>query len=126
MEKPWYETSKAWLLVIPIAIFIVFLWPHTDVWEGEGTVDAAPDPSSVKNYRLDASIQATKKRHGWFTSSVTYNVDSADWPNGGTMELDDCLVPKDGTAACADQDGTTYEIQVITAPEQPEADSPDF
>lgn len=115
-----------WLSIILGAIFVIFIWPHTDTWEGDGTVNVFPQSDAAKNYRLDASMEVTRTRNGWSKGSDKYSIDTATWPNEGYLEFDDCVVNEGSRATCISQDGTEYGIEVDTYPDPPEADDSDY
>jgi hypothetical protein len=119
------KTKKIWIAVgIVVAIFVVFLWPHTSVWDGKGEIDAFTYEESVKTYRLPATMTVTQKRHGWFGGKERiYSKIEGTWPNGGTLELEDCEVKDKVQSACTNQEGKKYGIEVIIIPEQPETEA---
>ena len=107
---------------IALAIFIIFLWPHTYNWDGDGEINLYPDSESVKNYRLPATIEVTHKQYGWFSDRTTYQITNAGWPNEGSLKFDSCSVKKDSTSSCTDTSGESWTVEVNSAPEQPEED----
>ena len=113
--------------IIAVGIWVVFLWPHTDVWDGDGTVSVFPKSEYSKNYRLDAQIEVTRHRNGWMygSSDTEYNVTRFNWPDGGYADFKKCVVKNKDRSECKDQDSNTYVIEVTSPPEQPEADSSD-
>jgi hypothetical protein len=105
----------------------LFLWPHTANWDGEGTINVFPDQHSVKNYRLDATMDVKKHWNGWFNlnEKTTYTNIVGSWPNEGKLEIEDCVVNDKDTSRCSDQDNVVYGIEVMSAPDAPEVDYPE-
>lgn len=112
-------------LIVAGLIWAAFFWPHTFTWDGDGQIDVFPDSDSVKNYRLDATMTVTLERRGWFGGETVYTDITGSWPNGGTLELDGCTVSEDSRTECTDQDDKSYGVEVVAAPERPEADNYD-
>lgn len=127
MEE-WFEKNKKWLIplgIIAAVVWVVFLWPHTDTWDGDGEISVFPNSLDAKNYRLTAQIEVVRHRNGWMYGSADteYTVTQFSWPNGGDADLKNCVVKNKSQASCTDQDGKSYNIEVTTPPEQPEADT---
>lgn len=118
------QQKKVWWAVgIAIAIFVMFLWPHDATWDGDGEINAFPSQDSVKNYRLVATMSVARHWNGWFSKGTyTYSDITGQWPNGGELELDGCEVVDEQQADCTDHDDKSYGIEVVSAPDQPEAD----
>lgn len=116
MKQEWLY----WALGIAIGIFVLFIWPSTSTYDGDGTVSLFPEGADAKNYRLDAQITVTEHDNGWFRKNYTYKVTRADWPNGGYETFNDCTVQKDSRSDCVDQDNRTYTVEVTSAPEPPD------
>lgn len=122
------ESTSAKLVgaaIVAGVLYAAFLWPHVETWDGDGSIDVFPSSDSVKNYRLDATMTVTQHRTGWFKREQEYSDITGSWPNGGTLELGSCTVPKDGRSSCTDQDDKEYEVEVVSAPDQPPADDYD-
>ncbi len=119
------EPVKAyvWWILAAIAVYVVWFWPHTETWDGDGEINVFPSSDSVKNYRLDAYMKVELKRHGWFDESERYSDIRGDWPNGGEFDISDCVVVKGSSSTCTDQSGKEYRVEVMTAPQAPESDS---
>lgn len=109
--------------VIAVVIWVVFLWPHVDTWDGDGTVSVFPNAGNVINYKLDAQVNVERHRNGWINGEEKYTVTQVSWPNGGYSDFTKCIVPKDGRSSCTDQDEKTYNVEVTSIPDPPEADS---
>lgn len=118
------KTRLYWVLGIAIALFVIFYWPHTSSWDGDGQIDAFPNSGSVKNYRLDSTMTVERNWRGWFRSNGTleYSDIVGQWPNGGTLELQGCSVIDKERTYCTDQDGKGYGVEVVSAPDEPPAD----
>lgn len=118
------KTKLTWVGGIAVAIFVVFLWPHTSTWDGDGQIDAFPSSGAAKNYRLDASMTVTSSWYGWIHTNrnIEYSGITGQWPDGGTLELRDCTIADHVQSECTDQDGKDYGIEVISAPNEPDAD----
>jgi hypothetical protein len=110
----------AYALIFGVVGFFAFLSPYGNSWDGTGTINAFPVGAASKNYRLPAEITVDKTGHGWFFRKTTYTINSAEWPNGGTMELDFCETVKPNSTTCTDQDDQEYTIEVYDEPEQPD------
>jgi hypothetical protein len=124
------ETTKKHLTYVGVAIvvvFVLFLWPHSQVWDGDGTINAFPSSDSVKSYRLDAHMTVTRHWRGWLKANGPYEYSgiTGKWPNGGTLELGDCVVRDKNQSQCTGQDGSTYGIDVHTAPDPPDPEPSD-
>lgn len=120
------ETKKRlyWLCGVLLAIFVLFLWPHTLTWDGDGTINVFPSTSSVKNYRLSASMTVTRKMKGYLNLRVDnyYSDILGTWPNGGYLDLSGCEIKNNSQSFCFDQEGVTYSVEVNIPPDAPEYD----
>jgi hypothetical protein len=122
------ESTKKYLAyggVALVAMWVVFVWPHTFSWDGDGTINAFPFGASAKNYRLEASIGVTRHKNGWIHNYDEYEVRHATWPNGGDMEIEGCVVKEESRSLCTDQNGKEYWIEVDTYPDPPESNYDD-
>jgi hypothetical protein len=118
------ETKKVlwWVAGIAAAIFVIFLWPHTNTWDGDGSINAFPSGAESKNYRLDATMSVTEHKNGWLKSHDEYSDIQGEWPDGGTFDISDCTIKQGQQSYCTDQDGKGYQVEVQTAPDPPETD----
>ena len=103
-----------------LVILFVFWWlivgsERGHKWSGGGEINAFPTNSEAKNYRLEATITGEVKAKDFF-NYTEYTPESATWPNGGTLELKDCKIPKGETKSCTSQDGRSYYIEIQTPP----------
>lgn len=114
--------TKVWVGIIVIGIFIwAVFWPTTTKWDGEGEISMFPAGAVSKNYRLPAQINVTEHNHGWFRHTREYSIQSADWPNGGTAEFDNCTTSDTNLGTCQDQGGKSYRVEVTTIPDRPQS-----
>jgi hypothetical protein len=116
------KKKLTYLSIVVVAIFVIFIWPHTYTWDGDGTINVFPISDSVKNYRLEATIQVTRHKNGWMNSNDEYSINSASWLNGSNLDFDNCIVAQDKRTECTGQDGSRYYIEVDSYPDQPEDD----
>jgi hypothetical protein len=117
------EDHKTVALLVGIVVLVIAymtLWPSTQTWSGEGEISMFPDGSDAKNYRLDAEIDVTEHK-GIGAKPTQYYIASANWPDGGTAELD-CTLVVGGNNVCTDQDNKEYAVEVTVVPEQPQSD----
>jgi len=119
------KEGRYWVLGVLIAIFGLFIWPHSNTWGGDGAINAFPVIDNSKNYRLDATMTVTKHSFGWLHLYSSYNYSSiaGAWPDGGTLELSGCVVKDKSRASCTDQSGKSYGIEVEFAPDSPDTSS---
>lgn len=110
---------------ISASVFVVFVWPHNSTWDGGGQINAFPSSDGVKNYRLDATMTVTRSWRGWFSigGTITYSNITGSWPDGGSLELNGCVVTGTETQTCTDQSGKAYGIEISTAPVEPQTDT---
>lgn len=109
-----------WSAGIVVGIFVIFLWPHTSSWDGEGTINVFPEDATAKNYRLDATMTVTRHKQGWMHKYDEYTDIRGSWPGGGDFNVEDCVVRDKATSDCSNQDGKMYRVEVQTAPDPPE------
>jgi hypothetical protein len=113
-----------WIVGVSVAFYVFFMWPQTSTWDGDGTINVFPDKTSVKNYRLDATMTVTKHKKGWLgKATYAYSDIQGQWPNGGTYDIQNCVIWKGQQSTCTDQDGRNYDVEVEVSPDQPEPDN---
>lgn len=120
------KKKLTYLSIVAVAIFVIFIWPHTYTWDGDGTINVFPVGDLTKNYRLEATMGVTRHKNGWINSKDEYLISRANWLNGGYLEFDRCIVDQDKQTRCISQDGVEYYIEVDTYPDQPEADTSSY
>lgn len=114
---------RNWGVGIAIAVFIVFIWPHTSQWSGDGEVSIFVSSNGAKNYRVPAEMEVTSNSNGLIHKFTEYIINNVTWPNGGHSYFDSCTVKDDNKAYCIADNGTEYYVQVNSSPEAPASDS---
>ena len=123
-ESTWRKVGIAFLLLLIGWYFIVYI-PRGSDYDGDGSISVFPDTNSVKNYRLEATIEVKTGAKSIITNRKEYIVESAVWPDGGTLSFKGiCAAPglNQGTT-CSAKDGRSYYIEVTEAPTPPDPET---
>lgn len=110
--------------VFVVLTFYAFFNTSINTWDGSGTINVFPKANDAKNYRLDTdNIEVSQKNIGWFRHQYSYSISNANWPDGGTLDFKlFCKIEYPNTTAECDSNSGIYQVEVHSAPEQPESD----
>jgi hypothetical protein len=109
------DNTKFKIFTISLAglfCWFIFLAPQSFEWKTEAEINAFPSNESSKSYRLTAYTNATEYKRGWFHLKNEFNVTSADWPNGGRLDFNECYIVDQQTATCNDDEGEEWQVDI--------------
>lgn len=96
--------------IVSLIVYYVALPKTQDYWIVGGSVLVFDDSEYVKNYALPVTKgMATKTtRFFWAPPTYEYHVETAEWPNGGSLDFLSCDIPEGERVECVADDTYVY------------------
>lgn len=115
---PWKEVIPAVALIAFVILWFGIWSQRGVVYEGyKGKVNVYLESAQLKNYKLDATIDASVKADTIVTNRFEYVVTELQWPDGKRSQIDwPCVLPETGRVSCSTADGDDYEFELAGKP----------
>lgn len=121
------EVAKwQWVAFVIGAILFIYIMridALNTTWDGDAEISVFPISAESKNYRLLSNVDAKETAKMFSKGYITYEISTAEWPNGGELNFNDCFIRSDETnVQCTDTHDIEWRVELTSPPEKPESD----